>query len=218
MVVNLIALLFPLILIIIFGVFSVKSEQKRQKRKNDFWLRLANRLELYVLLTPTGLSWWKRKLTLPELQGKIKGRTISVRHIQRRHLKFTNNYFTFTIQCNTLSQWNLQLSRDVTLLGSDSFLNKIFAMQDILIGDPVFDQYFIVQSDNEASIKQALQESDIRRHLLTHCPHTSLLRINEKEGELYYEQLDCPSEDADFEKWVRKLEFFVELAERWEEF
>ncbi len=75
-------------------------------------------------------------------------------------------------------------------------LGKLLCMQDIEIGDPLFDEHFVIKSTNEEKVKQLLASQDIRNHFEA-SPYIHLMvkgdegwfRANFPNGvdELYFE-------------------------------
>ncbi|MCW3114498.1 MAG: hypothetical protein JWR18_2894 [Segetibacter sp.] len=47
-------------------------------------------------------------------------------------------------------------------------IGKIFGMQDVIIGQPEFDKKFLIQSNDEAKVKEILSGDDVSSELLKH--------------------------------------------------
>ena len=85
-----------------------------------------------------------------------------------------------------------------------SGVGKAFGMQDLLVGDPAYDERFVVQSDDEAWARSVLHELLRKEHLAA-----PKLRLQVKDGWVETLQVDF---DFDVDNLERRMRLTAALA------
>lgn len=102
------------------------------------------------------------------MHGRLDGMHVEVDTRLERGQRVTE----FTVRFDRPLGVGLQLTRQGGLSG----IGKLFGMQDIEVGDPVFDARFVVKGSPEASVRTLLTP-DVCRRLVDLQAHSSVLEV-----------------------------------------
>ena len=97
----------------------------------------------------------------------------------------------------------------------ENFLTRIataLGMQDIRVGDPAFDQAFIIRS-NDATYAAAALLPEIRARLLAERPPSARGHLSIKDGEVRYAEVGAFDNEARVTRLAAMLEVVCDLAE-----
>ena len=152
----------PFLMILLFigffvGIFVIiwQVAKSNMAKINKQFEAIAYNLDAYV--TPAKGMFTKPH---PVVDGKIKDRDFRLFMYTKGSGKNQVTYTAFTISLNNPTGNTLVLYQEGIL----SKIGKFFQMQDIQIGDPFFDEKFIIKSNNEQFARNTLQ-GDLKSYL-----------------------------------------------------
>lgn len=194
-------LLVPFILVILASVWSIKSFQKLR----ETWRLLGRHLGVNADV-PEQWSDYMGGI-FPSLSGKIDGFTFFATMEARAYGRDT---LTFTCLSVELSRW-----REKTLsIYTESLLDKLgkkLGEQDVELGTPIFDEQFIIQSNDEQFARQILS-SDVRALVLQCLRLSGNLKI--QDGKLIYEEIWTVKYEDDREAMLELVPLFIQIAKK----
>lgn len=144
----------------------------------------------------------------PSLSGKVRGFSVTLQMVSKGSGKSSTTYTVLEFE---LPQ-NTGFPFHVFEAGFFSTMGKVFGLQDIEIGDPVFDAKFIIKSDDELKIRQLLTPSI--REWFTRCADQYLNWGIRCDGKfLYYEKQGSMCNLKFYNEFVDMFNLFCELGE-----
>jgi hypothetical protein len=130
------------LLIVLIGYLAWKSHQ----RTVETWRRVAQHLGLSVEVR----SGWSR----PTISGTLNGLPVRIDTYTQRSGNSSTTYTRYQVRYKPLG-FNFRLKRE----GGLSFIGKLFGIEDVQVGDPVFDGAFKIKTSNQARLLEVLTPS-----------------------------------------------------------
>jgi hypothetical protein len=200
---NLLAVLAPITALGIFvaiAVIAVALAVWSVRKTRDGLARLARDLGLQLHEKPPVLGLFR---STPMVDGELGGRKVRFFELCTGSGKSRQTWSAVSVGCANPHDFRLRL-------GPQSFLTKLgekFGLQDVSVGDPPFDEKFVVQTNAPEFLRAALLP-EMRDPLLRHWPAGlagASLKI--EGGEVVY--ADCmPFSD---EKLLLRMESLVDV-------
>lgn len=131
------------------------------------WAAVAARLG--GTFAPASGRWWRSKSA--RVEAKIGAASVLMDHYTVSHGQSSTTY-TRTRVATSCSK-RLTSYRESVFSG----IGKALGMQDMLIGDPVYDERFVIKGDDEAWARSVLHELLRKEHL-----DAPKLRLHVKDG------------------------------------
>jgi hypothetical protein len=136
---------FPLLIIIVIGSVIFFAYQSHQ-RSVATWQRVANQLGLDIVV---GSGFSK-----PLITGNLHGMPVRIDTYTQRQGNSSTTYTRYQVRYPS-SGFDFELKRE----GTFSFIGKIFGVQDVEIGDPVFDGAFKIKTSDRNRLVALLTPS-----------------------------------------------------------
>ena len=142
--------LIPIIILIIVAIayLAWKSHQKTV----ETWRRVASELGLQIQV--------KSGLAKPTINGRLNGLPVTIDTYTHRSGNNSTTYTRYRVGYPSLGL-GLKMQRE----GGFSFFGKLFGIEDVQVGDPVFDGAFKIETSNQAKLVAFLTPS-VRSSLL----------------------------------------------------
>ncbi|MDX2344188.1 MAG: hypothetical protein QNL12_10915 [Acidimicrobiia bacterium] len=142
--------LIPIIILIIAAIayLAWKSHQKTV----ETWRRVASELGLQVQV--------KSGLAKPTISGRLNGLPVTIDTYAQRSGNNNTTYTRYRVGYPPLG-FGLKMQRE----GGFSFFGKLFGIEDVEVGDPVFDGAFKIKTSDQAKLVAFLTPS-VRSSLL----------------------------------------------------
>ncbi len=136
-------------------------------QKRDLWRKIAFEYDgKFTIRHNSGNELEIFKLKIP-----YKKYTIELSESDTRPLKF---YLEFDL----IEKFNFYISWEDTI---EKFL-KLFGKQDIVIGEKIFDDKFLIQSDRPDLLKKLLSDSKIKRLIIKHNIYSLICEYDKHTG------------------------------------
>lgn len=145
-----IGLIFALII-----AFAVVGIRRWRARIHAAWAAVATRLD--GTFAPASGRWWRSKTA--RVEATIGTASVLMDHYTVSHGNSSTTYSRTRVA--TSSSKRLTSCRASVFSG----IGKALGMQDLLVGDPVYDDRFIIKSDDEAWARRVLNEPLRKEHL-----------------------------------------------------
>ncbi|MDD2763212.1 MAG: hypothetical protein PHE83_04455 [Opitutaceae bacterium] len=198
-----IALFFPAVFLVLGGC-AIAAALKQQRKAREQLAGLARRFGLELRRQPSRFGFEP----LPTLEGRYRNRAV--------------RFYTYTTGSGKNSTTWGAVSAAVAGAGGltlelfpENFLVRIataLGMQDIRVGDPAFDQAFIVKSNDPAYAAAALLP-EIRARLLAERARGAHGRLSIKGGTVQYAEVGGFGNEARVNRLADLLEAVCDLAE-----
>ena len=179
-----------------------KYAKRNIEKMNVEFETIAYNLDAYV--TPAKSIWKKPH---PMVDGKINGRNFQLYMFTRGSGKNQVTYTAFKIDCSARGN-TLALYPE----GFFSKVGKFFGMQDIQMGDPFFDEKYIIKSNNETFVYNKLQ-GDLRQQLTYYHPKIKGTFKIDDMNTLKYEEVVALNNPVDRARFEELLQLGVQIAE-----
>lgn len=160
------ALWIGLIFTIIIAL-AVVGIRRWRARMHAAWAAVATRLG--GTFAPASGRWWRSKSA--RVEAKIGAASVLMDHYTVSHGKSSTTYTRTRVATSCSKQ--LTSYRESIFSG----IGKALGMQDLLVGDPVYDERFVIKSDDEAWARSVLHELLRKEHL-----DAPKLRLHVKDG------------------------------------
>jgi hypothetical protein len=178
---------------------------KAQQRKTiENLTKLASRLGLELKRQPAKLGFEAS----PTVTGQYRGRQVRFFDYRTGSGKNRRSWSAVSAAAPGSGAFTLELA-------AENFLTRIatsMGLQDLKIGDPIFDQAFIVRSNDAAAAAAALLP-EIRTRLLTAFPRLFGGALTVKGGEVRYAEGGGLGDAACVARLADLLEVVCDLAE-----
>jgi hypothetical protein len=175
------------------------------KRAKENLATLARDLGLQLHEKPPALGLFPQ---VPTASGSHRGRTVRLHTFATGSGKQRQAWQALSVSCENPHGLTFQL-------GTQNFLSALGALlgqQDVQVGDPVFDQRFVVRTNAVDFLRAALLP-EIRAALLQHwSARTAGANVKLEGGELTYAELGSFTETAVVDRMRVMLEPLLTLA------
>jgi hypothetical protein len=196
-------LIFVAIFLLLAGV-AVVGVLKQQRQAREQLAGLAHRLGLELRRSEPKLGFEP----LPTVAGRHRDRAVRFYNYTTGSGKSSTTWSAVAAGVGGAGGFSLELF-------PENFLTRIataLGLQDIRVGDPVFDQAFIVRSNDPAYAAAALLP-EIRARLLAERPSGGRGHLTIKDGEVRYAEVGAFDNEARVTRLAGMLEVVCDLAE-----
>ncbi len=183
-----------LAIVIAIALVLIRLAARWRARMHASWAAVAARLD--GTFVPAKGSWWETKVS--RVEAKIGAATVRLDHFTVHHGKHTTVY--------TRTRVATSCSKRLTSYRESFFsgIGKALGMQDLLVGDPVYDDCFVIKSDDEAWARSVLHELLRKEHL-----DAPKLTLNVRDGWIETLQVGF---DLDVDSLERRMRLTAALA------
>jgi hypothetical protein len=196
-------LIFVAIFLLLAGV-AVVGALKQQRRAREQLAGLARRLGLELRRQEAKLGFEPP----PTVAGRHRNRAVRFFNYTTGSGKSSTTWSAVAAALDGAGGFNLELF-------PENFVTRIataLGLQDIRVGDPAFDQAFIVRSNDPAYAAAALLP-EIRARLLAERPRGARGHLAIKDGEVRYAEAGAFDDEARVTRLAGMLEVVCDLAE-----
>lgn len=193
-----------LALFLAFGGFAVVAALKQQRKAREQLAGLARRFGLELRRQEAKLGFEPP----PTVVGRYRNRAVRFFNYTTGSGKSRTTWSAVVATVGGAGGFTLELF-------PENFLTRIgtaFGMQDIRIGDPAFDQAFMVKSNDPAYAAAALLP-EIRTRLLAERQRGARGHLAVKGGEVRYAEMGAFDNEARVNRLADMLEAACDLAE-----
>jgi hypothetical protein len=198
-------ILFAFIALFLVAVaFALLAARRQQRKAVDNLTCLASRLGFEVNRKPARFGFEPP----PTVEGRYRDRPVQFFNYTTGSRK--NRIYWSAVSANIGNDNGFTLE-----LAPENFLTRIvtaLGMQDITIGDPVFDRSFLIRSNNAAYAAAALLP-EIRARLLSKREQGSLGQLTVKAGVVRDAEIGAFDDAARVDRMAGMLEVICDLAE-----
>jgi hypothetical protein len=198
-------ILFAFIALFLVAVaFALLAARRQQRKAVDNLTCLASRLGFEVNRKPARFGFEAP----PTVEGRYRDRPVQFFNYTTGSRK--NRIYWSAVSANIGNDNGFTLE-----LAPENFLTRIvtaLGMQDITIGDPVFDRSFLIRSNNAAYAAAALLP-EIRARLLSKREQGSLGQLTVKAGVVRDAEIGAFDDAARVDRMAGMLEVICDLAE-----
>lgn len=147
-------------------------------------------------------------MQVPSIKGFFLDKQCNVLVSAKGGGRLRSYYTTFKIRVKNPH------NRTMSILREDFFqkVNKWIGKQDIIIGDPEVDHFFILRSDEPTFIYELLNEEVKDQLKKSHLSFNGSINLNEHE--LSYTEKSLITKPADIRRFARLIQLMLCLAER----
>ena len=196
-------LVFVAIFLLLAGI-AIVGVQKQQRKAREQLAGIARRLGLELRSQAAKLGFEPP----PTVAGRHRDRAVRFFNYTTGSGKSSTTWSAVAASVGGAGDFSLELF-------PENFLTRIataLGLQDIRVGDPAFDQAFIVRSNDPAYAAAALLP-EIRARLLAERPHGARGHLAIKDGEVRYAEAGAFDNEARVTRLAGMLEVVCDLAE-----
>ena len=198
-------ILFAFIALFLVAVaFALLAARRQQRKAVDNLTCLASRLGFEVNRKPARFGFEPP----PTVAGRHRNRAVRFFNYTTGSGKSSTTWSAVAAALDGAGGFNLELF-------PENFVTRIataLGLQDIRVGDPTFDQAFIVKSNDPAYAAAALLP-EIRARLLAERPRGARGHLAIKDGEVRYAEAGAFDDEARVTRLAGMLEVVCDLAE-----
>jgi len=189
---------------LVIGGLAVVTSLKQQRKAREQLAGLARRFGLELLRQKAKLGFEPP----PTVAGRYRSRPVRFFNYTTGSGKSRTTWSAVTAAVGGAGGLTLELF-------PENFLTRIgtaLGMQDIRVGDPAFDQAFMIKSNDPAYAAAALLP-EIRARLLTERQRGARGHLTIKNGEVRYAEMGAFDNEARVTRLAEMLEPACDLAE-----
>ena len=182
---------FVILLIVVASAFAIRRQRARVRKA---WGEVAARLG-GTFVPASGMGWRSQS---GRVEARIGASSVVMDHFMVSHGKHATLYTRTRVA--TLCSKRLRSYRKTIFSG----IGKALGMQDLVVGDPIYDDLFIIQSDDEMWARSVLHDLLIKEHV-----RAPMLQLHVKDG--WVETIQA-GYDYDVDRLERRMRMTAALA------
>jgi hypothetical protein len=183
---------------------AITLGRRQQRKTRELLAALAARLHLELRRQPAKLGFEPT----PTVEGQHRDRPVRFFTYTTGSGKSRTNWCAVAVAVAGVGGFTLEL-------GPENFITRIgvaLGMQDIRIGEPTFDQAFMIKSNDPGYAAAALLP-EIRSRLLAARERCTFGHLAIKAGEVRYSEMGAFDDEARVNRMANMLEAACDLAE-----